>query len=257
MSDDKILDKLQKIKRHMDSAKEIGNIAEAEVFAGVLQKLLLKHKLDMSDIEFETFEKEQPVAEYFVNWRKHDIKPKRQRIKWVETLASVIAKAHFCRILVHPKSNFITLVGRHEDAAVAEFMLVTLYRAADKMSEKADYHHRLECKRERREIGHGFRESWLAAFVTRLMNRYQEERGSHRESTMLVRINRAEKSVEDFIRQGQENKEIGKKSTALKSSGVYHAEGYRQGHAAAEKIDLRTNAIDAKNASRREVVGAK
>ena len=49
---EKILDKLGKIKAHMESAAEIGNVAEAQVFGVMLQNLLAKHKLEMTDITY-------------------------------------------------------------------------------------------------------------------------------------------------------------------------------------------------------------
>jgi hypothetical protein len=52
MTQEKILDKLGKIKAHMESAQEIGNEAEAQAFAAMLQSLLLKHKLEMTDIQY-------------------------------------------------------------------------------------------------------------------------------------------------------------------------------------------------------------
>lgn len=39
MSDEKILEKLSKIKMHMESAKEIGSEAEAQAFATMTQEL--------------------------------------------------------------------------------------------------------------------------------------------------------------------------------------------------------------------------
>jgi 1,6-anhydro-N-acetylmuramate kinase len=50
MTQEKILEKLGKIKAHMESAQEIGNEAEAQAFASMLQNLLTKHKLEMTDI---------------------------------------------------------------------------------------------------------------------------------------------------------------------------------------------------------------
>ena len=58
--DEKLIDKLKKIKAHADSAEKIGNEEEAYAFAAMLQKLLAKHNLDMSQIEWE--EKKQQAT---------------------------------------------------------------------------------------------------------------------------------------------------------------------------------------------------
>jgi hypothetical protein len=61
---EKILDKLGKIKAHMESAKEIGNEQEAEAFAGMLQQLLLKHKLEMTDIDYNREMQDEPIIQH-------------------------------------------------------------------------------------------------------------------------------------------------------------------------------------------------
>ena len=63
MTDGKILEKLGKIKNHMESAKEIGNEAEAQAFAAMLQTLLLKHKLSLTDVEYASEMKDEPIVE--------------------------------------------------------------------------------------------------------------------------------------------------------------------------------------------------
>ena len=66
MTQEKILEKLGKIKAMADSAKEIGNEAEAQAFAAMLQNLLLKHKLDMTDVQYGVHLQEEPVEQSFV-----------------------------------------------------------------------------------------------------------------------------------------------------------------------------------------------
>jgi hypothetical protein len=243
MPSEKIIDKIVKLKKMSDGAKAIGSEIEAEAFASMLQKMLLDHRLEMSDIEFASMEKESAVERHFIDYEQYpDIKIKKQRVMWIERLAGVVARAHFCEILVHPGSSFITLIGRHEDWAVAEFALCTLQRAAAKMAKTADYQHRLRCHREHKPVGRGFKESWLESFVVRIADRYEAERSSRLgQSTALVRVNRAEKAVADFMKQ------FTKKSSALSSHTKFHPEGARQGRAAADAINLRVNAVTTKN----------
>ena len=128
------IDKLRKIKAHSESAEKIGSMEEAETFAAMFQQLLLKHKLEATDLEFEEEEKDEPIIEHVVEWQ--EIQFGHKRVGWVERLASIVAEAHFCRILVRSGSSRITLVGRQSDMEIAEFMLVTLVRIADKLVRK-------------------------------------------------------------------------------------------------------------------------
>lgn len=237
MTQEKLLEKLRKIKAMADGAKAIGSEAEAEAFADLLQKMLLDHKLEMTDIEFEQMEKEEPVTRRPIRYPE-DLKDKRSRVAWRETLTSVVARAHFCRILVHPGSSRCTLVGRPDDIEVAEYMVVTLMSFVRSFSKKEEARYKREVGSER---ARGFRDSWLNAFINRLSTRYEEERrartSSPNQSTALVRINRSEIAVQDYMKQFRK---VGHVSI---NNGPYHAEGAARGRAAADAVNLRANAM--------------
>lgn len=253
---EKLLDKLAKLKRHADSAAKIGNEKEAEAFAEMFQKLMLDHKIDASEVNLEQQERDEPVDKHYIDYAKYKMQLKHKRSEWIQSLAQVVAEAHFCRILVHPGSSRITLVGRKSDCEVAEYVLVTLQRAAESMAKKAYYKYWFDlfeicatCGGPK--TGHvafgghpfasstykaaGFKASWLDAFIRRLGQRYREARqGRSGESTALVRINRAEKAVILWIEENC------KKSVAagLARNTRWNREGHQQGEAAANKLDL-------------------
>lgn len=240
MTTDKILDKLAKIKAHMESAKKIGSEAEAQAFAEMLQKLLLKHKLDMTDIEVEAEEKAEPVDRYDVDLDSHGLKTKASRVGWSEKLAVIVARAHFCRILIYRGSNLITIVGRKSDAAVAEFLYVTLLRAAESIAQKEYVKFFYEC-RDAGDVrrARGFKASFLVAFVSRIEYRLdQVRRAEASSSTAIVRVNRAELAVKQFM--------DGMKTRTIKSLThvAKNAEGYNRGKAAADRVNLTGNAFE-------------
>lgn len=269
MVQEKLLDKLAKLRRHAESAKEIGNEAEAQAFAEMFQKLVLANKIDVSDIDFEQQEAEEPVDKHYINYQKAEIPLKRKRIDWVESLAHVVAEAHFCRILVHLGSSRITLVGRKSDCEVAEYVLVTLQRAAEKMAKKAYYKYWFELFEICRKCGEqksshnndfcgfesstykaaGFKASWLEAFVGRLAQRYREQRQGYSGSTALVRINKAEKAVSGWIEENVKGN-----ANALSRSRRWNSEGNRQGKAAADALDLGSPKA-VKTGDRKQVAG--
>lgn len=259
--DEKILDKLQKIKAHADSAEKIGSVEEAQAFAEMLQKLLIKHNLDMSDLEFERHEAEEPIDRFDIDWEKHGLRTKRTRILWEQELASAVARAHFCRILVHHDSNKITLVGRKSDAEVAEYLIVTLRRSAKKIAYLSLNEFIRECKNraicmvcgtakedhvfmahdfQREEITehHGFKAAFLNSFVTRIRQRLEETSKSSTGSncTALVRVNRIETALKNYMGQ------FGKVK-ALRVREAMNAEGHRRGYEAANSVNLAGNAV--------------
>jgi hypothetical protein len=267
---EKLIDKLGKLKRHADSAKEIGNEAEAQAFAEMFQKLVLQNKIEVSEIDFSQQEIEEPVGKHYIDYHKYNIGLKRKRIDWIESLAGVVAQAHFCRILVHLGSSRITLVGRKSDCEVAEYVLVTLQRAAEKMAKKAYYKYWFElfevcrkCGGQKADHGNdvcgfesstykaaGFKASWLESFVVRLAQRYKEQRqGYTGESTALIRVNKAEKAVVEWIEENTKGKAQG-----LSRNGRWNSEGSKQGRAAADALDLGSPKA-VKTSERKQVAG--
>jgi hypothetical protein len=244
MTKENVIEKLKKIKAMADGAAAIGSEEEAQAFAEKLQKMLFEHKLEMTDLEFEQFEKEQPVTTHRINYEQYpEIRLRGTRVEWIETLASIVARAHFCRILVHPHSSRITLVGRKDDVEVCEYMLITLQRAVEKISKTAVYQYMLECKRTRIPMEHGFRETFILSFIDRLMKRFDEERRVRTSDCMaLVRVNNADAAVAAYM------KGIRTKSASRLSNRVtWNSEGHRRGREAADAVNLRANAVKAGN----------
>jgi hypothetical protein len=243
MSQEKIIDKIAKLKAHAESAAKIGNEAEAEAFAEMMQRLLLKHKIEMSDLEFANMERVEPVDKHRVDYDKYNMHVKGTRVEWIERLATIVARAHFCRILVHLGSSRISMVGRKSDFEVAEYMLITLQRAIEHMSDKAAYHYRLECQRNGApRMANGFRAAYIDHFVRRLADRYEAERQAQSGATSmaLVRVNKSEGAVDDYMFQNFGGK---RKATALSTQHSWHAEGAKRGREAADAVNLKANAV--------------
>lgn len=265
---DRLLDKLAKIKAMAEGAKAIGSEAEAQAFADMLNKLLFEHKLEMSDLEFATLEQEEPVereswAEYAnraQELKKAGVKTRKVRILWMERLASAIARAHNCRIIVISGSSVVQLVGRKSDRAVAEYMIVTLTRAAEKLADKELQKYRWEVyKRDGNcQAAQGFRGAFLQAFVMRLMDRFDELRRQRTDapngSMALMRIDREQKAVDDFMQELVKDKDQGlKNANTLRRVAEHHGEGVRRGKRAADDVSLDGKAIDREGVGRKEL----
>jgi hypothetical protein len=273
MADDektqKLLDKLAKLKRHAESAEAIGSEAEAQAFATMFQKLLLDNKLEMTDLEFATSERVDPVDRSIINWRQYAIKVQRRRVEWMENLAQVTAEAYFCKILVGRGSNFIALVGRRQDRVIAEYMIVTLVRAVERLADEEYARFSTECVKQcarcwrygtsvekknhtlqYRGLRHefepnwarcrGFRPTFIQSFIHRLMVRYHEVKTARvATSTALVRVKDSMKPVIEWI-----DDNIKKTALELSSKLGRNAEGARRGTAAANSIILDPRAME-------------
>lgn len=131
MSDSKIISLIQKLLSHEQSAREIGNQAEAEAFATKIAALLAQHKLEMSEVEYKAQEIENPFGRDNTKKAGGNSTP-----QWRMSLAMAIAGAFFCHISYSTKGNQITFYGRASDRKAAIEMYETLSDAGVYLAKK-------------------------------------------------------------------------------------------------------------------------
>ncbi len=204
------MDKIKKLHLHAESAKAIGSDKEAQAFATMVNQLLNKHRLELTDIEFETERKNEPVDSAEIPFWEHGDqfrgnkkawREKSKRSEWTEKLAMVVAQAHSCRILVVDRSNRLFIVGTKTNRQITEYVLITLMRAAEKIS-WFEYMKFFYESKDRGDVtvARGFRHSWLIGFISRISERFAEEKAKMGSSgTALVRYDRAAADVADWI----------------------------------------------------------
>ncbi len=246
---EKIIDKIRKLHLHAQSAEKIGSDAEAQAFAQMVNRLLNQHRLEMTDIQFEEKRKSEPVTQVEIDFRKHgdtyrgkkvEWKYKKTRVEWIEKLASIVARAHSCEILVFENSNRLGLVGTETNRQIAEYVLITLMRSAEKVSwdEYAKYFYK--CRDEGHvESARGFRHAWLIGFIGRISERFEEEKRKMQgdtTGTALVRYDRERMDVQDFI------KNMGR-AKMVPSRTIHNYAGVMAGRKKADEMNL--NASDA------------
>lgn len=238
-----IKEKLLKIRNHMESAEKIGNIAEAEAFAAMMQKLMDKHMISLTDLEYQESKTEE-IIERDLDQKKYGIPRKNVRVEWQETLASIIAKAHNCAILVRSRSNLITFVGTKSDVDVAEYMFVTMSRLAETFAQKAYVKFFYECRDDGDvTMARGYKASFLRGFLVRLQQRLRETREetireAANSSTAMVRISQALARVNTYL-----NDPKFKSIPAAQGRRTGNRDGYHDGIAAANRVNLGGKAV--------------
>jgi hypothetical protein len=241
----RLIDKLKKLQGLSEGHKAIGNEAEAQAFADMFQTLLMRHKLDMTDIEFAKLDAEEPVTNNDIDFSQHpEFEVKRSPIQWQTILASIIADAHYCQVLRYTGSNRFSLVGRKSDAAVAEYAIITLIRAAGRIATKEYAAYYRQCQAEGNvRRARGFRDAFLLGFINRLKERYDAKKTGDGTSTALVRIARERKAVADWMSSAKENKEV-RDLTSRKRWSMNEA-GRRRGRELADGVDIDGKAVRA------------
>lgn len=176
MIDPKILERIRKLHAHAESAQAIGNEQEALTYAAAVRQMLEKYELDMSDVEFAQHQQEEPIKSHVVRPWDFGLAKKAKRQPWEVSLGMAVAEAHQCDIIFDRGANSMLLVGRRTNRMVAEYMLITLLRAAEDLADKAYTKEFYRCRDEGDvKQARGYRRAFLIGFVRRIGERYQEE----------------------------------------------------------------------------------
>ena len=101
---EKIKSRIEKMLRKADSAKEIGSLHEAELFAKTANKLLMEYNLSMSDINLG--ENKQIIEGVGL-----ELKYNKSDGDWKVRLYSIIAKFNLCRVIKLGQSTKIVIFG--------------------------------------------------------------------------------------------------------------------------------------------------
>lgn len=236
--DSKILERIRKLHAKAESAKSIGSLAEAETFAAAVEKMLAKYKLDMAGVELGVLDIQDPLGMEPLRGDDTGMGRRHKRVAWYEDLASAVARAHFCKILIVPRSVTIYFVGRQSDRQVATYMFQILARTAQELCTTAYFKELYKAKQAGHYGTNNFKAGFYEGFVSRIDTRYAEMRRAEvtESSGMALVVQRSgaevQKWVEDFLgdRKG--------KSAAELTRGGGGREGWAAGRKAADGVNL-------------------
>lgn len=233
---EKVIERVRKMWAHAESAKDIGSLAEAEAFAEAVQKTLAAYKLDMSVLSVQQKDANDPLG-------SNNVSPvegwKQKRVWWIEELAGVVARAHYCQILIYRGSATVCVVGRQSDREVASYMIVVLTRLAQELCQQGYWKARYVAFKETGTYDTGdFKESFFRGFVEGIRNRYYELKEAQRKSSngMALVLVRSQEEVQKFLTE-----EMGVKTgkaSGLRRGSASNALGYNADRNAAKAANL-------------------
>lgn len=261
-NDNKIIDKLAKMLRHEESARKIGNTAEAEAFASRIQEWLTKHKLEISDVQFVEQEETEPVDVEILRDEELAIGYERRRIEWQEDLAYQIALTNDCRTLLSNHSNTVFFVGRKSDrevcVALFRYFLRLILEYAGKAADEAK-----DTQREQLKAKYGnsytgadlrwrmrdFRNSYCAGFSQSIQDRLRERQREKEKllkkdkaSTAMVHLRNTEAAVSTFLDDYLKDRKPRKGKDNIDDK-VRHWGAYSAGQQAGESVALTSGAL--------------
>ena len=239
MGRDKILDRINSLLAHADSAQDFDSIAEAEAFAAKAQSMMLKHKVAdkelMSRLDAEDaakrFEGITRVYYYPRDWGHTEL---RKRSAWKERLARVIADGFQCRFLVITGSNRLVFVGLEADAVFSVQLFARLVDLFERQSlrEYDRAYNKLYDQGLPTHAVRGFKRSFLDSAADGLHDRLQEQLIAAVTGTALIRLKNV---VIEYIAA---DKDVGK--AASLTAGVRNSEGSAAGYAFGRSVSVHT-----------------
>lgn len=247
-----ILEKIQKLHAHAESAASLGNEHEAQAFAAKVQQLLTAYKLSLADLSRESVKKDEPINAQYLTWEMLGLPTKKARVAWVERLAMLCGDAYYCQFLVSRSFGQLGLfVGTDTDREVATFMFVTLARYLHKLA--ADEY--IKFFYANVVDGHlpphlrGYKESFLAGFLNRLRERFAEETADQKaaSTTAIVLVKR------DALAKAKAWSEGEGWTQSVRGLGLDagNKAGWAAGRAVANAVSLRPNGVE--TTSRKEL----
>lgn len=223
-----IKDKIQKLLNKARSAQEIGSDNEAETFAKKANDLLVKHKLEMSDLKgndnrvFEINEEYLYVSDL--------VKYVKTEGSFLQSLMSVLAKHNFCKTLNFKGSKppKILLFGEDQDRELVKYMFCNLVPKVREMALQ-DWNNVKDHTMEKRNTYlRGYFVGIINGINNKLTIQSQQQQSEYEGLTSLVvtKDDAIDNKVDEVI--GKNNVRNGR-SRSLKGARGY-SQGYKRGN---------------------------
>lgn len=227
----KIIDRLRKLIRHEESARTIGNAAEAEAFAAKIQGLLDAYNLSLSDIDLN-------AAQSSIDRSSGDEFALHQwQILFIQSLAQI----NGCQVIFKNRSE-ITLVGNEDDRMI----VFELYRYFEKLArDLADQNWNtwkltVDYRRKRKKQFHSklYKKSFLHGFVNPIVRRFRElherAKAASNNQQALIFIGNKLAEANRWVENNLQTKSIqSKKFQWSKLKTDAYNEGYKSGNSVA------------------------
>lgn len=247
MTREKLLDRIAKLRRHAESARAIGNEAEAEAFVAKMTAILAEHKLSMDEVDLREQDAVDPLGWDTYRFDREDFNPDRRSrpkrpVIWMDMLARAATRLNFCKAINTKHGPYIAMIfiGRKSDVDRAKWLYTVLGRTGITLAKRAYGHARRRGDRTR-----GYFRTFLFAYAKKILERVDAERrrvedAAADRATALVRIqNEAERFTNEMFKTTP-----GKKVAIAVNDGAYVA-----GRKAGEAARLGATGIDAAGAA--------
>lgn len=251
---EKVIERVQKLKRMADSAKEVGSLEEADAFMRGMHKTLAFHNLDESVLSLDLKDKKDPLISRWVTQAKND-EVKKGSEQWAINLARAVGQAHFCHGSGTTSQNWIVFYGRKSNVDVCVKMYTYLRDMALRIGTAA---YLAEEQRLHKVYGSArgaaqFKWNWFEGFSAEVSRRYKEMRERvESDSSMALVLVGVRKEAFEYAKQFFSKSRS--YSSSPKTVESYDAAARRAGKEAASSVNLHPHNLDGDTITPRKLI---
>lgn len=191
---EKIHSKINKLLRLKEGAEEIGSMEEAANAAAQIQKLLIKHNLDLNNISPEK-QKDKLVIVKFKIDKRHGFS--KVESDWMSTLLHVIAKHSMCKTIrmnknTMYKEGFIDMhiIGEHFNIETVTYLFDQLVaRIRQSRLQAYKYAKDIHSDLKKNAYYRSYSLAFTTAIASKLKTQEEEIKIEYSESTSLMVLN--------------------------------------------------------------------
>lgn len=234
--DSKILDKIRKLIEHERSARSIGSIHEAALFAAKIQELLDQYNLQMSDVDYQ---------EARSNVNSEQIHFPRELNYWRRSFLAFVAHLQGCTICLGNK--YFLIIGNEIDRLLVAELFLYFEGLGSHLADAAarEWQSTLEYRRKKKKASHtrDYKNSFLLGYSSQVAERMAAEREKARENseTGLIYIGNKLADAKEWVRSNIATKKVANKAP---KSNRFKTEAFLKGVRAGNSVALTTKTID-------------
>ncbi len=223
MGNDAIVQKIKKLLKHAESAKELGSLQEAEVFSMKAHELLLEHNLDVYAIAASG-----DAGDEFAGWIYNEEVSFKDTLvgPWRKWLIDVLVQHNLCSYTYNTKKQTFRVYGREENVDTVVYLYHYLVVGLTQLALKA--HKNATREKLMGYTRYNFLKDFLIGAVHGLNEKFTEQNKAHKfadKIDALMVLNT--EALSKFIKQANPN--IKKGRTKSTSVGAAYGDGLEAG----------------------------
>lgn len=194
-----LLAKIQKIINFQESSEAIGNKEQVETAAHQLQKLLMKHNLDLDQVKAQSIASKVNVSIEAV-WINTEEKTKHSESAWIQKLYMSVARNNLCKVLWTSGQYMVNIVGHSHNVALVNYIcdqLIDKIRITEKLAWK-HYFNQPSAYEKRGTFRRGFLEGATYGIGSRLDREYNTM-ANHDDNPFGIVIRDKSKEVNEWL----------------------------------------------------------